>query len=146
MYAQHAHGSRNLRIIGKHHAPISKSAEIFGWIEGEYRCISCLGDTNAALFCTDGLSCIYNELKVVSFTYLLELPTIDHLAKKVYRQQRTRAWGDSLLDSGNVYVKGAEIDIHKHGAGTNEHNRLTRCAKGEGRSDDLITRLNTASA
>jgi hypothetical protein len=61
-------------------------------------------------------------------------------AAVVHDEDRPGAWGDRALDEGLVHVEGIGADVHEHGHGPSEHERVGRGGERVGRHDDLVAR------
>ena len=131
-----------LWVIGCHHAAVSRSTEIFGWVETETARSAQAADVSAPVAGADGLSCIFDHRQSVRLCGLQDGIEVGRESKQMNGQDGARSAADRGLDQVGVEVEGIRPDVDEDGPRSRPSYRTGCGDKCERRRDDLVTRTD----
>src|SRR5215472_13684151 len=127
---------------GHHHAALARG-HVLGGVETKATKVADRADTPTVILSVDGVGTVFNDTKVVASGNRGQRI---HVARSSRKMNGNQSAGLGRYPAGNIArieVHGECIDIGGYGQAAGVDNRIDRAAKGQRRSDDLISRFNT---
>ena len=90
---------------------------------------------------TYGLAGVLYDIEVMLASNIHDSVHVGTLTKQVHRHYDLRAWGNGFANRLHGDIHGVPIHIHYHGLQTQQCHHFGSSDKGEGRGNDLVTRL-----
>ena len=119
MISNHAQTFCQFIVIRKNSSTVTITSQIFrrekrstAYVTDSSRML--LSTIRESIYCSNGLSIVFNHINTMLFGKLHNRFHITRLAKQMHRNNRFSFRTQSLFQIGNRYIEGSIIHIHHH--------------------------------